>query len=194
MKEYMIILTLTEEMLGTVPKDPDIYTKFIESKKPPENIDVEADYVDEKPGWTGFCSNEQGLFVWDYFIKGFLKNAGNVMKEQIGIKALKKKIGDYVFVFPRQISLENEKGVIKEPDGVNERSLRGQTPQGPRVSLAKSDTVKPGTKIDFTLKVLRPTIINKKVLEQIFDYGQFQGLGQWRNGGWGRFNYEISEK
>lgn len=83
-------IRLTTEMLGTVAKDPEIYKAYIESKKPKDILENESETVTktEEKGWTGFHSDENGLFIYEYMIKGFLKHAGNTMKDALGIKAL----------------------------------------------------------------------------------------------------------
>jgi len=66
------------ELLGTVPKDPEVYASWIETKKPAEIQENESENVEkiEEKGWTGFMKDENGLFIYEYMIKGFLKNAG----------------------------------------------------------------------------------------------------------------------
>ena len=187
MVKYDVELTLLTDMLGTVPKNKDVYTKYIESKKPREESD-EVDTVDENSGWDGFHISPQGkIMVYNYFIKGFLKYAGNVVKDfpDVKLKAVKNKVQNLVFVYPRQIE------ICDVVDGALERPLRGQTPQGIRVSLKKSDFIKAGTKISFQLTVLNENIITEKLLNTILAYGEHQGLGQWRNGGYGTFGYAL---
>ena len=74
-------IKLLTEMLGTVTKDPEVYKTYIESKKPETQNDEEeyltVDKIEEK-GQTGFHRDENGLFIYEYMIKGFLKAAGNV--------------------------------------------------------------------------------------------------------------------
>lgn len=192
-EEREVKIRLIEPMLGTVAKDPEVYKSFIESKKPADlSNDDESSTVDErllndakeaeKKGWTGFHVDEKGLFIYDYMIKGFLKNAGNILKGQLDVTALKSKISNQVFVSPRKIHLG-----IKDPNGVLERPLRAQTPQGPRVSLVRSDTVDAGTEITFTMKWIKGNNISEKLLKDVLAYGELQGLGQWRNGGYGAF-------
>ena len=55
MEEKHFRIELITEMLGTVPKDPDIYKTYIESKKPEEITDEEYLSVEkiEEKGWTG---------------------------------------------------------------------------------------------------------------------------------------------
>jgi hypothetical protein len=183
-KEYTIVLTT--EMLGTVPKDPEIYKTYIESKRPKDVEQVDDEYltvekIDEK-GWTGFHQDEDGLFLYEYMIKGFLKNAGNVLKDVLKTKALKSKIDNFLFVSPRKIRL-----CKSAPDSVLQRPLRAMTMQGPRVSLAKSDLVNAGTKITFKITLLPHKEITWKLIDALFEYGMLCGLGQFRNGGYGRF-------
>lgn len=183
-------VTLTENMLGTVAKNKEVYATYIESKKPKENNEDESETVEEieEGGWTGFHKDGKGLFVYDYFAKAFFKNSGNVLKEQLGIEALKSKIQKYFFVFPRRIYLINGEGnTIQEPHGVFERPLRGMTAQGPRVSLARSDYVEAGTKMNFTWKLLANQKVTSEVLDFLLQYGELEGFGQFRNGGFGRF-------
>lgn len=207
MKIYGVEIELTEPMLGTVAKNPEIYKTFIESKKPPEIGENESETVpvDERSGWTGFHEDKQGIFIYDYLFKGFLKYAANAMKEEIGIKALRKKVVDYVFVYPRRIHIPGGlDGTVEgagnggfpslmKPDDNLERPLQGMTARGPRVSLARSDVINAGRKFKVEVRVLRESVISEKTLQAILDYGQYQGLGQWRTGGYGRFAYTLSE-
>ena len=184
-----VTIRLIEPMLGTVAKDPEVYKRFIESKKPAEVKGDESSTVDqtntedlELRGWTGFHKDKEGLFVYDYVVKGFLKNAGNILKDQVNVKALKSKINNQVFVIPRILHLG-----VDEPHEVLERPLRAQTPQGPRVSLVRSDVVNAGTELSFSIKWIKGNSITENLLKTILSYGECQGLGQWRNGGYGAF-------
>ncbi len=177
-------IQLIEDMLGTVPKDPKVYATFIESKKPNDIQEDEFTSVEkaEEKGWTGFHKDENGIFIYDYMIKGFLKNAGNVLKEAAKIKALRSKLDNYLFVFPRKIYLGQH-----EPDGYIERPLRAMTQKGPRVTLARSDKIKAGKIIEFEIGILDHTEIKWKLVDTLFEYGALAGLGQFRNGSYGRF-------
>lgn len=178
-------IELTTRMLGTVTKDPEVYKTYIESKKPEEK-NGEDEYLTvekvEEKGWTGFHKDETGLFIYEYMIKGFLKNAGNVLKDAQKVKALKSKIDNFVFISPRRIGLSQDK-----PDGVVERPLRAMTARGPRVTLARSDYIKAGKVITFEITLLPHRELSWKLIESLFEYGELMGLGQFRNGGYGRF-------
>jgi len=88
-----------------------------------------------------------------------------------------------------------DKDVKRQKNGDSfflQRSLRAMTAQGPRISLAKSEVVEAGASLKFTLKVMTGSQITRKVLEKMFLYGgEFCGLGQWRNSGYGMFNFEM---
>ena len=177
-------IELTENLLGTIPKDKELYSSFIATKTTVENESEELESVKEieEKGWTGFHSDDKGLFVYDYFIKGFLKNAANILKEELGVRALKSKINDFVFVQPRKVYLGK-----KEPDGFLERPIRGWTPSGYITSLVRSDFVSAGTKIVFDIFILKHKEIDENLIKELLKYGALQGLGQWRNAGYGRF-------
>ena len=119
-------------------------------------------------------------------IKGFLKNSGNVQKEIMKVKALRSKLDDVCFVFPRRISLGQA-----TPDGMIERPLRAMTMQGPRVTLARSDYVSAGKVLDFEIGLMPHKEITWALIDSLLEYGQVMGLGQFRNGGYGRFEVVV---
>jgi len=197
-----VTLKLTERMLGTAPKDRDVYSRYIATRKAERFVDEKNKYevgqdditeeVETVPdtgpnGGTGFHRDDDGLFVFDYMVKGFLKSAFEVSMEFGAIQkvqAYKKWLDLLVFIWPRRIHLG-----CQEPDGVLERPLRTMTPKGPRVALTRSGYVDAGRELVFDVEILKN---NKGItwddVEQAFDYGRYVGLGQWRgSGGYGRF-------
>lgn len=194
---YKIRITLIEDLLGTVPKNKELYTDYIASKRPPASVENQPEGVDdeldavpesikvEENVGTGFFTDADGIYLYDYQFKGFLKEAANNLKDQLGIMALKSKVDNFVFVSPRNIFLQ------EAPNDIFERPLRGMTPTGPRVALAKSDRVYKGLSFEIEITVLAHAEINQAVLETLLDYGIFKGIGQFRNGGWGRIVWEF---
>lgn len=183
---YNVKLKLTEDMLGTTPKNKEIFAAYIQTKAKeldPELAKEEVENIEtvEERGWTTFMKDEKGYFIYDYMILGFLKEAGRAIK-QIGlIKQLQSKVSQFVFVFPRKIRLPE---IAPEP---LERSIRGQTAQGPRTFLGRSDYISAGTDLEFQLHVLGQSGLKKPAIKELLSYGQYKGLGQWRNGSYGRF-------
>mgnify|MGYP001111360549 CR=1 FL=1 len=195
MDTYEITLTLTEPILGTVPKNQEIYRDFIASRAAldDETLAEELATVEhtEKSGWTGFHTDNGGPILYDYVIKGFLKDACGMLRRIPGthskkLTAYRKVIDGLVFAKPRKIALELPEGAEL---GMLERPLRAQTAKGERVALARSDTAPPGTKIHFALMILGG--VSKATLVEWLDYGAVRGLGQWRNAGYGTFTYEM---
>lgn len=190
-------LVLLEPLLGTAPKNKEIYKDFIASKvtaeQQNEELETIADAMAEvEKGTTGFHKDEEGIFIYDYLVKGFLKEAGNVMKLDMNLKNVKSKIDNLVFVFPRKLRfLTPDEKPLLDHQGYLERPLRAQTAQGPRVFLARSETVDAGNKIICEFKIVPNKEINSKVICNILEYGALKGLGQFRNGSYGRFSYEI---
>ena len=186
MKKTVVKVTieLMDKMLGTVPKDPEIYKTYIASKaaevEPVEAQDIQK--VEEK-GWTGFFKDEEkGVYILNYMITGFLKEAANNLKEQFRITNFRNKVGNFVFTEPRQIYFGK-----MDVDGVLERPLRGQTAQGPIVSLARSEYINEGNTLNFQLVILDNKEFKADTIKELFEYGEYKGLGQFRNGSYGRF-------
>jgi hypothetical protein len=199
-KRYKV--KLTRDLLGTVPKNPSVYAEYIATKAPDaETAEAEANLAEQKmeqdkaeeKGWTGFLNNGKGLFIYDYMVKGFLKSALEVMMANgaiTKISAYKKWIDNLVFVDPREILLG-----VKKPDGCHERPLRAMGPQGPRVTLVRSDFVKAGRELTFEITLLKNSKgITWDVIDQAMAFGEFVGFGQWRaSGGYGRFQVLSSK-
>ncbi len=200
--KYIAQLTFTEPVLGTAPMNKQIYTDYIlqASVKAHNNGyndtgDEVATVPDGDKGVTGFHRLEDGTpMIYDYVLKGFAKDACAMMARQGGslskqIRAYKKVIDGLFFVFPRRIPICNY-GQI----GTLERPLRAMTAQGERVALAKSEMIQAGAVLNFTIEVLDDATVTSELIEEWFDYGRYRGLGQWRNGSYGRFEYEMRLK
>jgi len=126
--------------------------------------------------------DENGDFVRDYFLKGFFKQAAKCLKQHGTTKQLRSKVVQFLFVKPRKIYVAD---VGAELETI-ERPLRASTPQGERVAIARSEAVPEGTTLGFEVHVLND-VIKKGCLEALLSYGEYEGLGQWRGSGAGRF-------
>ena len=98
------------------------------------------------------------------------------------IKAYKKEIDGLIFPEPRKIMFENY-----EMD-ICQRPLRAQTMQGERVALAMSEEIKAGASVTFEVRCFQESQLD--LVREWLDYGAFRGIGQWRNSGKGRFQWE----
>ena len=183
---YKLTFELAEPILGTIPKNRDVWSEHVRTELAGQDEDEMMEVLAEaatpvERGATGFYTNTDGKpILFDYQIKGALKEAGNVVKDVVKVKALRSHIEAEVFVHPRQTILADE------PDGYIERPLRAMTQQGPRVTVVRSDKVDPGKEYTVELRVIKGSRVTRPVLEAIIEYLGVKGLGQWRNGGYGR--------
>lgn len=209
MKKFVVKVTFTEELLGTMSNNKDVYRDFIGSKSPDaatieeEVAAVGGDTVFEK-AMTVFPKLEDGTpFIYDYQWKGFFKDScgalnrltkkdpvtgkklkGGAVNESGKLTAFKKTIDGLIFVMPRKIPIQ-----LNGAMGICQRPLRAATAQGERISLAASETVPEGSTCEFEVVCLDDSL--EKAVREWLDYGVYRGTGQWRNSGKGRFTYEI---
>jgi len=194
-KEILSIrIDFQEPILGSWPANEELLTRFITAKAPsPWQEEEEKQSIDpESKGLTVFPQDESGLFLWNFHLKGFLKEAGNVLKDSLKVKNLRSKIDNYVFIQPRKLYLKREDKHISEPDDIFERPLRAQTMQGPRVALTGSERIYPPCSITAAIEILENKEITPDLIRDLLDYGQYKGLGQWRNGGFGSFTWLLN--
>jgi hypothetical protein len=205
-------LTLITDLLGTIAKDPAVYEEFIAARDlrrggPVEDVQESADSLPEQSedvgmkerptaiGKTGFYADDEGILLFDYQVRGFLREAANVLSFQLDKKNLRSKFTNYVFVRPRKLRLYSpDNKLLVQPESVFTRPLRALTAQGPRVSIAQSDVVSAGAYLDVEILVVANRDgIGFVEVEAILDYGELQGLLQFRTGGWGRFSWKSLE-
>lgn len=218
-------VTFPEGILGTAPGNPEIYKDFIIGKarknegadavskeaekeelgtlpKIPE--DGEKSVEDKIESNTTFFHHdpESDLpFIYDYQVKGFLKDAAKALKKIPEVmkhykdffRQYKSNIDTLVFVEPRRIPLEIPQGCEIT---INERPLRAgvRTAEGYKeiVALARSEQAPSGTKARFLIGSMNPEFLEPVKL--ILEYGELRGIGQWRNSGIGRFTHEITKE
>ena len=200
-----ITLTFTTPVLGTAPSNPNIYTDYIADEAIKAGAvngnrlqqELDALPADEYRGATVFRRDEQGRpsFI-DYMIKGFFKDTCTAQRRfdvalSKDIAAHKAKINDVLFITPQFIPILNQDGSTPAVT-MFERPLRADTPQGARVALASSEMIAAGTQLTFTLENYGVNTLSKDLIKEWLQYGRMRGLGQFRNGGYGRFRYVIT--
>ena len=214
--DIMIEITFIEPIYGSLPGDKEIYEKFIASKAPDastrsERLKEEIDSIGlnealEK-GMTGFARNRDGdPILQSYVIKGFLKAAANATNlcvaktDKMYLTQYKAKIDKLIHVTPTGELEKKDTGLILEvpEDKENEaleiaqRPLRAETAQGPRTALASSETLPEGTRLTCVITCLGDALV--PYIANWLNYGKYNGLGQWRNSGKGRFTWELIEQ
>lgn len=215
-------LTGTSAIMGSNPANPEIHSQFVAAKAlelAKANLATEeearakseqetsmlpgAEELAEQQrdirerGLTVFLRNGRGeLCVSAHVIKGYFKSAFAVLKDQLKIAAVKSKVDNLLFVTPAYLTIMQDGKPVREPDAYNERPLRAETMQGPRISLASSELVEAPWTMEFSLTLIQNSATKRSAeiswaeIECALSYGEYKGLGQWRNGGYGSFTYE----
>lgn len=191
-------------ILGSSPASKDIRTAYIASRAPnPADVEGEEEYVpnlDDK-GLTVFLRDDvdykdgkrDALMLLDYQVRGFLKASLSNRSAFNGIKQARAKVDRYVFVHPRKVPIMRRKERIYEEDSICERPLRATTMKGDRVALAGSEMIDTPWEIMIQVELLPnegsklSRSVTWEAIEDALDYGALCGIGQFRNGGYGRF-------
>ncbi|MCP4544769.1 MAG: hypothetical protein GY832_47325 [Chloroflexi bacterium] len=198
-----IKLTFSEPILGTASANPELHEEFIASKSADkekakeEMSNLHTEELLEK-SVTVFPQTPDGTpFLYDYQVKGFLKEAigmqvefGSIQLQKVPSVKLskfthKRIVDNFVFVFPRVIPL-----ILPDDKGISTctRPLRAETMKGERVALATSEEAPAGTVLECEIRWLNPKL--EEIVTNALNYGELKGLGQWRNSGKGRFSWE----
>ena len=211
-KSIFVRLTFVEPILGATPNDPEIYTRYLganapDAKKLSEELEDVGltDMVDR--GTNVFLSDKDGYpYLSNHTILGFFKESCGSIRRIPGKKykssslaAYKARIDTLFRIEPRKIKFFTDgelKGTddtdIREMIEIYQRPLRASTPQGDRVALASSEKLPEDTMIQFEIQLMDET--HEKLVYEWLDYGFYHGIGQWRNGSYGQFEWEpLSE-
>lgn len=205
MKTMTVEITFKKPILGSLPSDETVFQDFIAVKAPvPTEDELEAIknapimatdtecVAEPSRGFTIFPKTADGNpFIYDYQVKGFFKSACSALrripasedegnKATLKIKAHKKIIDTLIFIEEREITLRFDGDIA-----LKSRSLRAQTPQGERISIATSEMLPAGTTATFTIQCLDGSLLD--AVREWLDYGRFNGIGCWRNSGMGQF-------
>jgi hypothetical protein len=205
-------------MLGSLPDQKTILEQFIgknipESQDKKDRLDEElASIPDEGSRTTVFPRDKEGnLCLYDYQIKGAIKNAFGVFTEvqdiKLGAKAkmskwTHKRFADsFIKIYPRFVKLNIPNDVdapdLISPDSDNKahrcaRTMRKESFKGGQVALVCSEAVPEGTTCEFRIEYLHPGL--RDVLIGALHYFRFMGIGQWRSSGKGSVGkIEIKE-
>lgn len=213
-------LTGRTPMLGSQPASKQVRRQWIAERavnkkgKTPEEIQALIDEENKLLGVTDqnndlreaptcFLRDDHNggrIFIYDYVVKGFFKGALEALKGELGVAAYRGKVDRLLFVGPRILYIMRDGEPLIDEDGFCQRSLRADTPQGPKTALAESEMVNDPWEIEFELALIpnegtaRSKPLTWEAIETCLDYGKLSGLSQWRNAGYGRFTWERLEK
>ena len=188
-RHYTVTLQFHDKIVGGIPKSKEMIEGWLKSRGMDDLVDqtVEqmGDQLDETIDtmWTGFKSDDEGLYIESRQIKAMFKEAANIIRHAIGFKGfMRARVAEKVFIAPSRVYLG-----VKQPTGWEEKPIHVMTRQGPRDALKRYDYVE-GARITFNLKVLDDEMITDEHLESILEYAQEGGLGADRAQGMGKFD------
>ena len=204
-KFYDVTLKFEGKLCGSVPLSKELIRPWLEGRKPntkPDNArpleEIEEEVLatiqeTEERTTLGFQQDKGDLFVRAGTIKAHLKDCANQIKDIVGIKALRSKVANKVFVDLDPVFILRQDGAtVEEPDGEFERAVHVMTAQGPRNALKRIKYVERPV-LKFTLCLLKDKEITGEVLRSIFEYGSIHGYGGERGMGEGRYIFEVEE-
>ena len=212
-KFYDLKMRFRDRLMGGIPKNPDLIGDWLKARMPSDaaiakrtvageaissvetltkEVEQTIEAVEER-AWTGFQSDDHGLFVRQDHIKAHFKDCGNVLRVLAEVTAFRSKIADRVFPEPPRIYLYSQvtEDIFSEPDGYWEHPVHVMTPRGKRSALKRTDYVKQPM-IRLTLRVLDDKTITEKHLRDILEYGSVHGFGAERGLGNGQYEFTLT--
>lgn len=205
-------LTFIDSILGGEPGSKELHADYIQSKIPPDvyspaelkkiqQEELDALMEGDEKGKTIFYKDPDGNpCLKNNHIKGFFKSACKALRDDKSnlsskITAYKSEIDHKVFIYADKADKSNRFIRIQNCGEVGscQRPLRAQTAQGERVAIADSEEVEAGAFIEFDVVTLQndKKPLGNKLVKEWLEYGEFSGLGQWRNSGHGAFVFEV---
>lgn len=123
-----------------------------------------------------FLRKNGKIYIEEYKIKGFLKE---IVNKFIQNENLYQKIIYNIFVSQVKINKINSDGKLK-------RSLISN--QNDKIkTIISSEYLNPGTEIEIFLEVIPYNSLSEEEIKELFKFGKYYGIGQWRKSGFGRF-------
>ena len=204
-KNYAVSLRVLNKIYGGIPKNPELIEGFLRGKGVPPTVALEMApkiAADMDPAgaeaartaeamWTGFKSDDKGIFIETRQIKAMLKEAAGESEMWKDIRGLKSRLGGAMF--PKgeggpdsaRIYLYSDGKPLTQPDGFEDTVGHVTGPMGPRSILKRKDYAE-GVEIKFTLKVGGKTV-TEPVLRDLFEFASELGIGADRSQENGKF-------
>jgi len=188
-KIYKVTLVFRKRLVGGIPQQPDALRRWLELRGKEQHYAEMLEGIEPvQTPKIGFLRDDDGLYIESRQIKAGLKEAANAIKSIAGIRNMRAKVKDRVFVTPARIHLGRE-----APDGDFVRIVHGMTMLGPRTSMKICEYVEQ-PEITFFLKVLDDGVITEEQLRMMFEWLSEAGLGAERAQGEGKFVVKLIEE
>lgn len=216
-KKYDVTIRFRNYFAGGLPKDPEKILPFLNARKPAQKPEgaiaieeiaegteelipglEEGEMAEEAALTTTFITKDGHLIYESRGVKSHIKDCASVLGGEggiISIRNLKSRVANRVQVEPEYIPLTSADGTIITGTAGHKIKpitvfVRGQG----NITAVKIVEYVTKAVMKFELKVLNDGVVTKEILECIFTYGgEIKGLGQDRNIGWGRYDFELTE-
>lgn len=172
-------------LTGGIPANAKLLDAWLDANgAPPEAREAQAktqemlrqEGVEEHT--SAFARDEQGRPCYEgRCLKAALKEAANILKEQLEIKNCRARLAEQVFVGPELVPLGS-------PVTVGERVIHVMTRMGPRDSIKRYESTE-GPVLTFRIRILRGGIFRWTHLDTMLDYICEGGIGADRSQGSG---------
>jgi hypothetical protein len=207
--EYRVVMTFNRRLCGSVPMSRELIRPWLEARAPKKDPEPGARGLDEleeevaasvdetqmsedERVTLGFQADSNGLFVRSGTIKAHIKDCANQIKDFLGIRNLRSKVANKVYIEEDPVYIMREGEILDSPDEEFERPVHVMTAQGPRSALKRIWFVSPPSELSFTVKLLNDKgEITEDVIRQVFDYGGVHGYGGERGMGEGKYEWVM---
>lgn len=159
---------------------------------------VSVELNESQQGHTAFWKDADGKpCIMAFQLRGFLLNATAVMKGDKHLKFPGRMAGKDAD--PARVVRNNTKilpyavPIADKITGVFGRPVRAMTMSGPRISINVSEVVAEPWAAEFVIAYRADSGLTPDVYRFLLEYGEVEGISQWRSGGWGRFAFKVVE-
>lgn len=212
---YRVELTLLTRLCASVPADPEIVKKWIESREPRvkpagalsiEEINEEVlasiergeGEADQSFSMLVFQRHDGALVMRAATVKAHVKDCARVLSAQyIGRieneRAFSTRVTNAVYVDEHTYwlpILRADGTPVREADGAYDKAIHVKGPKGTFNALKRFEYIEPPSSIAFTLKVLGRSV-SETDLHHVFSYGGVHGYAGERGDGEGRYSYTL---
>ncbi|MGH6877047.1 MAG: hypothetical protein ACREHV_06655 [Rhizomicrobium sp.] len=191
---YWQLTVEVDRLTGGIPANPKLLDAWLEANGAPAEARAEqaatqaqlqGQEVEEHT--SAFARDAEGHPCYESrCMKAALKEAANILKEQIGVRNARSKLAEQVFVGPKLVP-------IHAPVKVEERVIHVMTRMGPRDSLKRYEFAE-GVPLQFDLKGLLGGAFGTEELTTLVEYLRDGGIGADRSQGSGTISaFELRE-
>jgi len=214
--KYEVEEQFRDKVYGGIPKSEEMIVPWLVGRGVPKPVaeelavsislgikskgerqeEVEELEPEVSKAWTGFLSDDEGLYVEARQVKASLKEAANILYRTPAYKrqllGYRQVINHGVFVHPDKIRLMKDGEVVKRPDGWDESPIHVMGPRGERTALKRQDYVRNAT-IIYQIWVTGG-LLSEHLLKTMLTLNQEQGRGASRSQGAGTFDVKRFQK